>query len=245
MGTGMNQREAVIYTMKENGGYATLGHLYENALKVDGVKWKTKTPFASIRRIVQNPKFFFKIQPGLWALNSYKNNLPFSEQIRDDASESTKDKFSHSYYQGLLVEIGNMKELGTFVPAQDKNKLFLDRKLNELTSLKTISAFGFPEIVNTAKTIDVSWFNRRAMPHTFIEVEHTTSMTNSFTKFVELQDFNTEFWIAASKQRLRDFESKSSKNAFEQVRERVKFVTYDQISALHANLVQRKFEIGL
>ena len=73
----MNQREAVIFVMKENGGYATLGHLYEHALKVAGVEWKTKTPFASIRRIVQNDKYFFKIKPGLWALNEFKDKIPF------------------------------------------------------------------------------------------------------------------------------------------------------------------------
>ena len=241
----MNQREAVIHVMEQNGGYATLGHLYEHALKIDGVKWKTKTPYASIRRIVQNSTYFFKIRPGLWALNSYKDKLPFGDQIQDKAPEEVKKEFSHSYYQGLLVEIGNLKELGTFVPAQDKNKYFLERKLDEIISLKALSEFSYPEFVRTAQTIDVSWFNSRGMPHTLIEVEHTTAMTNSLLKFVELQDFNTEFWIAAPIQRKREFHSKSSKSAFEQIRERVKFVAYDKISALHANLIQRKFEIGL
>jgi hypothetical protein len=55
--------------MKNNGGTATLSLLYEEALKIDGVKWNTKTPQASIRRIVQNPKHFHKIKAGLWALN--------------------------------------------------------------------------------------------------------------------------------------------------------------------------------
>lgn len=36
----------------------------------------TKTPCATIRRIVQDTRFFFKIKPGLWALKSYKNKLP-------------------------------------------------------------------------------------------------------------------------------------------------------------------------
>ncbi len=54
----MKQHEAVIQVMKKNGGYATLGYLYKNALKVPGVIWKTKTPFASIRRIVQDERFF-------------------------------------------------------------------------------------------------------------------------------------------------------------------------------------------
>jgi hypothetical protein len=52
----MRQYEAVIKVMEENGGFATLSYLYEKALKVPGVVWKTKTPFASIRRIVQDGK---------------------------------------------------------------------------------------------------------------------------------------------------------------------------------------------
>lgn len=40
--------------MKENCGFATLSYLYENALEVPEVTWKTKTPFATIRRIVQD-----------------------------------------------------------------------------------------------------------------------------------------------------------------------------------------------
>lgn len=58
----MKQYDAVIKVMEENGGFATLKYLNENVLKVHGVEWKTKTPFASIRRIVQDYKFFFKIK---------------------------------------------------------------------------------------------------------------------------------------------------------------------------------------
>ncbi len=32
--------------MEQNGGYATLGHLYENVLDVAGCEWKTKTRMA-------------------------------------------------------------------------------------------------------------------------------------------------------------------------------------------------------
>ncbi|MDA8325306.1 MAG: hypothetical protein M0033_03715, partial [Nitrospiraceae bacterium] len=64
----MKQHEAVIKVMEDNGGYATLGLLYQGVPKIEECAWKTKTPFASIRRIVQDDRFFFKIKPGLWAL---------------------------------------------------------------------------------------------------------------------------------------------------------------------------------
>ena len=50
----MKQHEAVIKVMEQSGGFATLGYLNQEVLKVSGVEWKTKTPFASIRRIVQD-----------------------------------------------------------------------------------------------------------------------------------------------------------------------------------------------
>jgi hypothetical protein len=37
-------------------------------------------------------------------------------------------EFNHSYYQGLLLEIGNMKGMSTYIPAQDKNKMFLNKE---------------------------------------------------------------------------------------------------------------------
>src|SRR6266567_5006213 len=112
----MNQREAVIEAMRANGGYATLGTLYKEALKIPGVKWETKTPFSSIKRIVQNPKYFFRIRPGLWALLEAKHELP------DDLTEKPKPQSDHTYYQGLLVELGNLRKLQTFVPKQDRGR---------------------------------------------------------------------------------------------------------------------------
>ncbi len=71
----MKQHEAVIQAMEENDGYATLGYLYQTVLKIPGCEWKTKTPFASIRRIVQQNPNFFKIKPGLWALTAKRESV--------------------------------------------------------------------------------------------------------------------------------------------------------------------------
>ncbi|MDP2918178.1 MAG: hypothetical protein Q8N68_01625, partial [bacterium] len=108
--------------MEQRGGFATLGHLNQEVLKVPGVEWKTKTPFASIRRIVQDERFFFKVKPGLWALLSHKNKLPLEIFPTEIVPKLEQELFNHSYYQGLLVEIGNLKKHETFVPSQDKNK---------------------------------------------------------------------------------------------------------------------------
>lgn len=52
----MKQNEAVILTLEKLGGVATLGQLNQEVFKIKECEWKTKTPFASIRRIVQLDK---------------------------------------------------------------------------------------------------------------------------------------------------------------------------------------------
>ena len=161
----MKQHEAVIKAMSENGGYATLGHLYSAALKIPDVEWKTKTPFASIRRIVQDKRFFLKIRPGLWALREFRHGLP--ESIILTAKETKEPENTHAYYQGLLVEIGNLKNYDTFVPSQDKNKCFLTKPLSDYVKIHAIHPFTYEYLVKRAQTIDVVWFNDRKMPHSF------------------------------------------------------------------------------
>lgn len=225
--------------MEQNGGFATLGYLNQEVLKVPGVEWKTKTPFASIRRIVQDERFFFKIKPGLWALRSHKNNLPPEILPTDIIPKSEQEVFNHSYYQGLLVEIGNLKKYETFVPSQDKNKKFLGKTLGEISSQENFYQFGYDHIMRKAKTIDVSWFNVRKMPSVLFEVEHSTDIQNSLLKFVELQDYNANFFIVADKVRKVEYGGKLSLNAFAPIKTRVQFMDYDKLSEWHT----KTFEI--
>lgn len=230
----MKQYEAVIKIMEQNGGFATLGFLYQEVLKVPGVEWETKTPFASIRRIVQDERFFFKIKPGLWALKNFKNKLPLEILPEEKMPKIKQEEFNHTYYQGLLVEIGNLKNYQTSVPSQDKNKKFLNKKLGDIITIEEFYKFSYDHIVNKAKTIDVLWFNQRKMPSKLFEVEHSTDIQNSLLKFVELQDFYTEFFIVADNHRMREFNSKLLLNAFYPVQKRTKFIGYDKLSEWHS-----------
>jgi len=232
----MKQYEVVIQIMEKNGGFATLAHLYQNALRVPGCEWKTKTPFASIRRIVQDERFFFKIKPGLWALKAYSDKLP-PEMIPTKKETGAQVDFTHSYYQGLIVQVGNLQKYDTFVPPQDKNKRFLASEfLGNLTSVKEIYPFCYPSIVRRAKTIDVIWFNERKMPASIFEVEHSTDMRNSLIKFVELQDFRTDMVIVAQARRKQLLQDALSLSAFQQIKKYVRFLSYEQLSDYHSNL---------
>lgn len=229
----MKQYEAVIKTMEENSGYATLGYLYQNVLKIKDCIWETKTPFASIRRIVQDERFFFKIRPGLWALKSYKNRLPFNILPPKNVSKSERKEFDHTYYQGLLIEIGNLKKFQTFVPNQDKNKIYLGKRLGEIATINEFYKFTYDNILQRARTIDVSWFNIRKMPHMLFEIEHYADIQNSLLKFVELQDFFVKFYIVADTNRKREFETKLSLTAFTPIQKRIQFMSYAHLSDWH------------
>jgi hypothetical protein len=222
----MKQYEAVIEVMRSNGGFATLGWLYEDVLKIEAVEWRTKTPFASIRRIVQDKRFFFKIRPGLWALNEARGKLP--KNVQEKAA-----LFDHSYYQGLLVELGNLKKFLTFVPRQDRNKPFLSKRLGDIVSVAEIFEFSYKDTVARARTIDVIWFNQRKMPSEVFEVEHTTDINRALLNFLALQDFNLTFRIVAPKTRQAEYEAKVNNAAFSSIAPKTIFTAYETVSNFH------------
>lgn len=92
-----------------------------------------------------------------------------------------------------------------------------------------IPNFSFPEITNRARTVDVIWFNDRQMPNSFFEVEHSTDIQNSVTKFCDLQDFHSRFLIVAPQNRHEQFNKVMSRTVFHEFRERVLFRSYEEI----------------
>lgn len=226
------QVDDIIETMQKNGGYATLAYLNQN---VDTSTWRTKTPFESIRCFLQRRNEFFKIQPGLWALTDSRESVLKKFQIKEIGKEHT-EVFTHAYYQGLIVDIGNMKQQKTYVPSQDKNKLFLDKKLGEISTMTDIPDFTYQKITNRARTIDAIWFNEREMPSAFYEVEHSTNIINSLNKFFELQDFRAKFFIVADKKRKNEFYDKINRSIYLPIKSLVDFVDYETLSNQHTKM---------
>lgn len=129
----MKQTEAVVQAMEKLGGVATLGQLYQEVFKIKECVWVTKTPQASVRRIIQENNQIYKIKPGLYGLKSHQKELEalgiLVETAHNQDSKAV-EQFNHTYYQGLLLTVGKLKNMNTFAPNQDKNKLFLKQKLS-------------------------------------------------------------------------------------------------------------------
>ena len=232
----MTQEQQVVEVMRKAGGFATLRRLNE---LVDFSQWKTMTPEATVRRIVQESKHFFRIQPGLWALEECRAEVLSLFDLKKDDKES-EETFSHGYYQGMLVEIGKCSQQETYVPAQDKGRLFIDKKLGEVADIVELPDFAYDNLKRKARTVDVIWFNRRRMPSAFYEVEHTTDIRNSLSKFYELQDFHAKFYIVADRSRKREFEDKLHVSLFTDIEERVAFLDYQRVATMYESLSKMK-----
>jgi hypothetical protein len=227
----MNQTQQVIEVMKKLGGLATFGKLNS---AVDFSNWETSSLEASVRRIVQKSPAFFRIKPGLWGLEEQREEILKKFNIKLDGKDAPNE-FSHSYYQGLAVEIGNFREMKTFIPNQDKNKLFVDKPLKNVATLPEIYQFTYDRLIERARTIDVTWFNKRKMPNAFFEIEHSTDFKNSLLKFSELQDFNAKFYIVADEHRQKQFDKIiSGYSTFESIIARVKFLSYESLADMHS-----------
>lgn len=247
----MKQYEAVEITLENLGGIGTLGQLNVEVFKIKDCEWKTKTPFASIRRIVQQDTNIYKIKPGLYALKSYQKSLEklgiIVETEENKDSEEVK-QFNHSYYQGLLLTIGNFRNLKTFVPNQDQNKLYGKQKLGDLRTLQVLPNFSYNNFVHRSSTIDVIWFNERNMPDSFFEVEHSTDIQNSLLKFNDLRDFYVRMVIVADERRKQEYLSKINYSSFEILNKekRVHFLSYSQLEEeYNQELKKQEFEFVL
>lgn len=247
----MKQYEAVLLTLEKLGGIATLGQLNQEVLKIHDCEWKTKTPFASIRRIVQQTEGIYKIKPGLWALESHRKDLESKGfLVETDKNKNSEEirQFNHYYYQGLLINIGNLRGKQTFVPNQDKNRFFANDTLGHIRTLQELPAFSYDPLVQRSSTIDVIWFNKRNMPDSFFEVEHSTDIQNSLLKFDDLIDFSARMFIVADSARKNEYEKKIKYSAFTDLvqNNRVSFLSYNELEKYYTMEIEKqKFETSL
>lgn len=239
----MKQHEAVIQTMERLGGVATLGQLYQEVSKVPDCKWGTKTPFASIRRIVQLRPEIYKIKLGLYGL------VPFRKQneakgILAETHENKNSKelqiSNHTYYQTLLLMLGNLRHFNTFAPNQDKNRRFLDKTLSEVRTLAKIPPFSYPRLVERSATIDMIWFNQKGMPNSFFEVEFSGNIENSLIKYSDLQDFFVRMFIVADISRRTEYKIRIGRSSFEEIENRVDFLDFDSLVKQYEQEIERQ-----
>lgn len=112
--------------------------------------------------------------------------------------------------------------------------MYLGKRLIDIITVPKIYDFAYTDIIQIAQTTDVIWFNKRNMPSSIFEIEHLTDIYNSLRKFIDLQDFNTNFYIVADEARRKEFEKKLSSSSVSDIKNRIKFWSYNNVAELHA-----------
>jgi hypothetical protein len=130
----------------------------------------------------------------------------------------------------MLIEIGNNRNEVEDTYTNDKKCIFDNKTLGSLATLSEVPVFTYKHIINeTVRFFDVIWFNRRCYPLTIFEVEHSTNFRDAFVKFMELQDFRTRFCCVSFNNRKDKFDKEIEKTAFESLKDRCEFISYDKI----------------
>lgn len=166
-------------------------------------------------------------------------------RFQDEETRNTVEESFHTVLQGRLLEIGNLRGFETFCP--DKSRKFNDRKLEEISTLKTCPELQFSDY-NLLRQIDVMWFRPRGnnfIPEYAFEVELSTGVWSGVGRMWTLIDYkNVNFYVIANDAR----KYKQVINSFNEYGDRFRFVANDLVGKLYSaelNLRELRVEIGL
>ena len=223
--------QAIEQIMLHNGYFASLQHIYKEFSKYRD--FTGKTPLKTIQERVQRDKGFTRIGVGVYELTQFLDKLQ-NPQVPEKKSE--RAEFQHNRIQGMLLEIGELEQYGTYTP--DRCKTFDGKQLGLIASVKDCPQFTFANIIEqSVKFIDVIWFNKRKFPARVFEVEHSTDFRGALIKFCELQDFTTEFFLISPEGRRQKYETEIGKRVFEAISKRCQFQSYENIESYYNGIL--------
>lgn len=190
----MTKVEAIKALMENNGGVASWKYIYDNIENYyppakASLEWQ-----AGIRgvlyREIRNDRNFKRIGFGTFALREYEQE----KQIE----EIKKDKIrTHSYIEGIMVELGNYEGFDTYCAdpsAEFQENIFI----NQLATMVGFPEFTYSEINQIAKRIDVTWFNKKGykFPKKLIEVvDSIGTLGEALNRLYQLKEFKAEFLV--------------------------------------------------
>jgi len=231
----MTKVEAIQKIMEDNNGTASLEFIYQNIEKYypnikSSNEWQAGIRGVLYREIAENQRFK-KIGLSVYALKDYQ----------EDPKPEQKDTVRmHSYIEGLCLELGNFKKFATYTA--DPSVLYRDNlKLNNFATIQDIPDFSYPEIVQNAKKMDVIWFNAKGLifPQKVFEiVDSIGTLSYAFNRCLQLKNFRTTFFIIAPEKYESKFNKTINLEAYQNDKERFKFINYEQITELYENAMR-------
>jgi hypothetical protein len=228
----MTKVDAIKKVMEDNNGVASWDIIYNNiekyypAAKVSA-EWEAGIRGVLYREIRAN-KSFKKIGLSIFALKDYV------EEQKPDKRDKIR---MHSYIEGICIELGNFNSYGTYTA--DPSAIFKDNiRLHDISALKEIPQFTYPEIIQETKRIDVIWFNKKGFQfpqRVFEVVDSIGTLTGAFNRSLQLLNFQTDFYIVAPEQHRAKFEHTVNLEPYNRNIDKFKFINYDDIINLYEN----------
>lgn len=154
-------------------------------------------------------------------------SVPISVGVSIPKKIKISDHEGAEYY---LLELG--RRLGFITYTTDQSKVFDNQKLGDVAILKEIPPFAGERDIGSAKEIDVIWFGEDENPKYCFEVEHTTDIVRGLNRLAQLQHLYVKFFIVAPEERRSKFESEMEKYPYRRMRDRYRFISYDELASL-------------
>lgn len=166
--------------------------------------------------------------------------IPFEEEMKGVPDILKENEITHTGIEGLLIELGNFLGYDTYTV--DSSKVYKDKTLGEIMELSTLPRFAEDRILDTAREIDVIWFENNFPVYVF-EVEHTTDFAKGLQRMYQLRYFSTNYFLVATKDRKRKYETEIQKDPYFSIKDRSNFLSYEDLTELF-NLVKECYNKG-
>jgi hypothetical protein len=169
-------------------------------------------------------------------LEVVSQQAPATERVREGhqgyeaaVEPVVAQELEHWDAMGILLELGNLLGYDTYTSDPSRESTVMGSTLGDIATLREFPPFTYERHLDTARRIDVVWFNEGFPSHCF-EVECTTGVTSGLLRLYQIRNFTTaKFFIVSPAEILGRYQSEIAKDPFYAIRERYEFKSFDEL----------------
>jgi hypothetical protein len=157
----------------------------------------------------------------------------------------SKKSITHADLQAKLILIGSYLGYRTYTPDQSKQSIY--GILGDLCSETEIPESSIPRMhIDSARYIDVIWFDDEGFPTHGFEVEHTTDITKGLLRLYQVHKLRIKMFIVSDESSKSKFLKEIQKNPFHKIQEEYIFRNYEELDEFFESVkafakIQQKF----
>lgn len=185
----------------------------------------------------ENPDFI-DLDCFLWYIFA---NVDFGEEEPKVKEKKPKPSLvieSHEDAEEILLKLGKMMDYLPYLNNTDRSKISNKELLNEIL-VEIPDCFGGRD-KNSAREIDVIWFDADENPKVCLEVEHSTNVSSGLQRLSQLKHFDVKFVIVADEFKRSKFEIEMNKYPYRTMRDKFRFISYEELLDLYETVTNYK-----